>query len=448
MLIIASDLHLTDGTSGETIQQGAFFLLRERLFSLAYDASWRAPNVYIPIERIDLVLLGDILDVIRSSYWCSAPPHVRPWGNPADPDFITAVETVNRGILSHNAKSLGVIKSLSNHITVPAADTNHRPLASKDDFSGTNRVTVPVFTHYLVGNHDWFYHLPGAAFDRIRASVIEALGLSNAGGPFPHAPEEYPQLLEIYKAHNVWARHGDIFDGDNFDGDRNKSSLGDAIVVELLNRFPATVREKLGSQLPPECLDGLKEIDNVRPLVVIPTWIDSLLRRTCSKPQAEAVKTIWNSLANDFLEIPFVKEHTSALKFGLKLSTGISLATLSRALLWLKAKFGVGNEQPFYQNALTEEAYKNGTAHFIVYGHTHHYEMVVLKAANPKAGLSFDQVYINSGTWRAVHEIAAANTKSEEFAGYKVMTYLVFYQGNERVGREFETWSGALGTSS
>jgi hypothetical protein len=58
-----------------------------------------------------------------------------------------------------------------------------------------------------------------------------------------------------------------------------------------------------------------------------------------------------------------------------------------------------------------------------------------------------DRVYINSGTWRAVHEMAAAKPASEEFAGYKVMTYLVFYQGDEHVGREFESWSGALGTS-
>ncbi|HVO79066.1 MAG TPA: hypothetical protein VMT39_03560 [Candidatus Bathyarchaeia archaeon] len=397
MLLIVSDLHLTDGSSGETIQQGAFFLLRERLFSMAYDASWRAPGIYKPLERIDLVLLGDILDVIRSSYWCAAPPHVRPWGDPADPAFASAVEKINDGILRHNAKSLGVIKSLSEGITVPAADANHRPTAEKEDFSGSNRVTVPVFVHYLVGNHDWFYHLPGAAFDRIRASVVQTLGLCNPAGPFPHAPEEYPQLLKIYNAHQVWARHGDIFDGDNFDGDRNASSLGDAIVVELLNRFPATVREKLGSQLPPECLDGLKEIDNVRPLVVIPTWIDSLLRRTCTKPEAAAVKEIWNGLANDFLKIPFVKQHTSALKFGLKLSTGVSLATLSRALLWLKAKFGVGNEKPFYKNAISEEAYKKGMAHFIVYGHTHHHEIVVLRAANPKAGLAFDQIYLLFG---------------------------------------------------
>ena len=84
----------------------------------------------------------------------------------------------------------------------------------------------------------------------------------------------------------------------------------------------------------------------------------------------------------------------------------------------------------------------------IVYGHTHHHEIVVLRDANPKAGFAFDQIHINSGTWRVVHEMAAANTKAEEFAGYKVMTYLVFYQGDERVGRQFESWSGALGKSS
>jgi len=243
----------------------------------------------------------------------------------------------------------------------------------------------------------------------------------------------------------VWTRHGDIFDGDNFDGDRDKSSLGDAVVIELLNRFPTAVREKLGTQLPTECLDGLREIDNVRPLIVIPAWIDSLLRRTCDEEQSRSVKDIWNGLAKDFLRLPFVVQHKSALKFGLKVSTGLSIAALSCGLLWLKGKLGIGAEKPFYQNAYNERAYRDGTARFIVYGHTHHHEIVVLKAANPRAGLAFDEVYINSGTWRAVHEMAATG---EEFAGYKVMTYLVFYQADERVGRGFESWSGALGSSS
>jgi UDP-2,3-diacylglucosamine pyrophosphatase LpxH len=448
MLVIISDLHLTDGTSGETIREGAFFLLRERLVSLAYDASWRAVGVYRPIESIDLVLLGDILDVIRSSHWCDAPPHVRPWGDPNHPDFIEAVTKINAGILANNQKSVGVLKSLANFITVPAADRNHRPLEDKEGPHQNKRVTIPVRVHYLVGNHDWFYHLPQAAFDPARAAARDAIGLANPEGPFPHDPAEYPELLKIYAAHKVWARHGDIFDRDNFDGDRNKSSLGDAIVVELLNRFAAAVRERLGTALPAECLDGLKELDNVRPQIVIPAWIDSLLARTCSKAQAKAVMKIWNELVDNFLDIDFVKQHRSfSLKYGLKLTGGISLASLSGWLLWLRARFGVGSDAPFYPNALNEQAYRDGSAHFIVYGHTHHHEVVTLRAANLKTR-PFDQIYINSGTWRAVHEMGAARMKKPEFVGYKVMTYLVFYKGDERIDREFETWSGALGSST
>jgi len=113
----------------------------------------------------------------------------------------------------------------------------------------------------------------------------------------------------------------------------------------------------------------------------------------------------------------------------------------------LKAKFGAGSDGQFYPNALTEKAYRDGSAHFIVYGHTHHHEIVTLRAANLKT-CPFDQLYINSGTWRAVHEMAVAELKKPEFVGYKVMTYLVFYQGDEHGDREFETWSGALGSST
>ena len=66
MLVIISDLHLTDGTSGSTISPGAFQLLGERLTDLAIGASQRRDGTYRPIERVDLLLLGDVFDVIRS----------------------------------------------------------------------------------------------------------------------------------------------------------------------------------------------------------------------------------------------------------------------------------------------------------------------------------------------------------------------------------------------
>ena len=57
MLVIISDLHLTDGTSGATISAGAFEVFAERLQDLACAASYRADGSYRPIEQLDVLLL-------------------------------------------------------------------------------------------------------------------------------------------------------------------------------------------------------------------------------------------------------------------------------------------------------------------------------------------------------------------------------------------------------
>ena len=65
MLVIISDLHLTDGTSGATISPWAFEIFAQELRDAAISASWRADGKYRPVDRVDLILLGDGLDVIR-----------------------------------------------------------------------------------------------------------------------------------------------------------------------------------------------------------------------------------------------------------------------------------------------------------------------------------------------------------------------------------------------
>ncbi len=127
MLVIISDLHLTDSTSGQTIRCGAFEAFRERLRDLAYDASWRPdPNRpkgrYKPIEELHLVLMGDILDVIRSVKWCAAPPSVRPWGDVHTSAVIDKVAEITADILRNNEDSLQIIRSISDGaITLPVA---------------------------------------------------------------------------------------------------------------------------------------------------------------------------------------------------------------------------------------------------------------------------------------------------------------------------------------
>lgn len=69
MLVIISDLHLNDGTTGATLSGGAFQVFVDRLREMAWRASWRADGRYRPLDRIDIVLLGDVLDIIRSQRW-------------------------------------------------------------------------------------------------------------------------------------------------------------------------------------------------------------------------------------------------------------------------------------------------------------------------------------------------------------------------------------------
>jgi len=113
MLVIISDLHLTDGTSGQTIKARAFQIFAERLQELARDASTRKSGLYKPVERIDIVLLGDILDAIRSTTWDQPPSKVRPWDDFRKSEFTDQVQHVTDRVLAHNRDALDVLRSLS-----------------------------------------------------------------------------------------------------------------------------------------------------------------------------------------------------------------------------------------------------------------------------------------------------------------------------------------------
>ena len=451
MLVIISDLHLTDGTSGQTIKENAFRIFTERVRDMALDASFRQDNTYRPVERIDILLLGDILDVIRSTAWLEEGATARPWSDPSNNAFVEKVKAISDAILEHNTLSLAHLRNLSqdNGLTLPPPDTTGKQPADE-----ASQCPVAVNIHYMVGNHDWFYHLPGAAYDPLRQNVVEAMGLANdfkAG--FPHDPEESAELAQVLREHEVLARHGDIYDPFNFAEDRDASSLGDCIVVELLNRFPLAVNALMGPELPQACLDGLRELDNVRPMIAIPIWIDALLQKTgVGRREIKKVKGIWDDLVDDFLQLDFVRDRDSffnpldsvdKLQIALKFSKGISLRAAGGLAAWWNEQIG-GGDASYYPHAAKERAFKNRRARYLVYGHTHDHEIVPLDASFP-GSQRFDQIYFNSGTWRRVHRLAKVQPDEQEFIAYDVMTYLSFFKGDERKGRPFACWSGALG---
>lgn len=461
MLLIISDLHLTDGSSGETVHQGTLRAFRDRLRSLAYAASWRSDNRYRPIEELNIVLLGDILDVLRSSKWLEerrgGPSRIRPWDDPRCGELPEKVRTITEGILKRNAAFFAMIKELHGTTIpcVPPATLEGRPLRATDGEVRGCRIPVRVRIHYMVGNHDWFYHLPYSPYVDIRRRIVETLGLENDPSlPFPHDPEELAAhtVRKVFDEHRLFARHGDIYDRFNFAGDRDVASLGDAIVVDLVTSFAVEVKAQLSDSLPEECLRGLREIDNVRPLLMVPVWVGGLLRRTCPDARLRRqVQEVWGDLTSRFLHLPFVRQSLTGadrekIRWGLTISKNILNPEGSRLMRWLGGKIG-SRKHSYYPFALREKWFRNRRARFVVYGHTHQHELVPLDSCFAVEGM-VHQIYLNSGTWRPVHELARSNSSREVFVSFHTMTYLAFFKGDERDGRTFECWSGALAKSA
>ncbi len=447
MLVIVSDLHLTDGTSGMTVSPGAFSIFAERLQEMAAAASWRADGNYRPIERMDLVLLGDVLDVIRSTQW-NAQQCIRPWSHSDTPALATMVHQIVDAILARNDETLGLLRNLNSEqgIRVAPALRNGRPALGHTQ-------PVPVRIHYMVGNHDWFFHLSGEPWNELRQKIVRQMGLANrADAPFPHDIVESDELLQTMRRHKVTARHGDLFDPLNFEGDRDASSLGDVIVIELLNRFAVEVEKQLADDLPDGTVFGLREMDNVRPLLMIPVWIDGILERTCPLPSMrKRVKSVWDRIVDDFLTIDFVHQHDTwrpndvvdglqqVLKFSKRLSTGWA----SSILQWVNGLRG-STSNSYAAMAMAEQDFRNRRSKHIVYGHTHTAESVPLDASYAE-GYVLNQMYFNAGTWRRVHRPTQLAPSEHEFIADDVMTYLAYFQGDERKDRPYETWSGTLG---
>lgn len=455
MLIVISDLHLTDGTCGQSISPAAFHLFADRLREVVRRASYRKGGVYRPLEEVTILLLGDILDVQHSTLWLKdkdgRPNPARPWSRIDDAAFIRTVDEITTDILTHNEQSIRLLKNLTTpdgFLHLPPANREGQPARF-----ALKSVPVRARLYYMAGNHDWFYHLPGEAFESIRQKVRQAMGLANSPGPFPHQANELPELEAALQAHGVYAQHGDLYDSFNYDRKfgRDHAALGDAFAVEVINRFPVQVADEMKDAVPPALVTALGELVNVRPVLAAPLWISSQLQQNnVPLPLQRRLKAIWNDLGNEFLKNPFVREYDQRLKLdmvdGLEalfgLTSAISFEDLNKLVLWIRKHFW-REGLTLAQHALREKAFMDKTAQYIVYGHSHHHEVVPLDYVRTTAGMS-SQMYLNAGTWHTYYDLAIHKPKEQKFIPYQVLSYLVFYREDEHQGRRYETWSSAF----
>ncbi len=434
MLVFLSDIHLTDGSSGTTIDPRAFNKFSRMLTDIVGDPEKSK------IRNIEIVLLGDIFDVIRSTLWLrgenSDPKKpIRPWSTATESDgsgwnLQKYTEEIVDKITSQrkNTEALGYLKDFQKQ----CADAGIR-----------------VDLSYLIGNHDWLIN----RFASTRQKTADFLGMPD---PKFYAKNRFP-YDRVFDDYQVMARHGDYYDDFNYEGDRDASSLGDAIVIDLLNRFPEAVANDpvLGKDL--GLVEQLREIDNVRPLLDIPAWIQGVCNY---RHGVEAqVHCIWNDLVDKFFKIKFVKDHdrfgpdmVDLLQMALHLSSSFSYGRLQEILgnwtvrhLYLKA-------DDYRKYANNEAPLKNNSVGYVVYGHTHSPEqrpldIVPIPPSNPgEQTRIMEKLYFNTGTWRKVFEQTSFDRENCEFIGWHVLTFVVFYLEQEKgKDRNYEVWSASLG---
>ncbi len=212
MKIFLSDLHLGDGKERDDFR-----------FHKEFDDLVR--RLSGQFETIEMVLLGDIFDLIRTQKYYEFEG------------------------LPHPEVKLRVMEDIAEQ---------HVPFFRTLKFFAEGRGHS---LRYVIGNHDF-----GAYLDpRLLAIIREKFGL-------PLTPERNYRDESL----GIWAEHGHQRDiiNNTFSEDNTpvEYCLGDKIVVEIVDKFFEAVREKqteLG--IDPVVINDL---DNVRPQSAIVNWLD------------------------------------------------------------------------------------------------------------------------------------------------------------------------------
>ena len=430
MIVVISDIHLNDGTVCTGTDAGAAELFWENLRDQVDRAGHRSDGSIKPVDTVDLILLGDIFDFIRSNRWLAEC--ARPW----DPinAIVPTVSAICEDIIATNSEFLAVFK-----------ENAQKPIKVTG-----GEVTVNV--HYMVGNHDWMLWASVPAMHDVRKRIVEVMGLSKTvGRQFCWTIGENQYLETQCLKHRTYVQHGDMHDSVNYHAwqGRGAASLGDAIVIELVTAWPRKALELVAQRSPNHSLSAqtverIKEIDNVRPSSqaavyarrVIESLTDPIHRAALSDALKECTSAITKTeiyrrvLKNN----PTVALQIAALNW---LQPFVPTPVMS-AITWVADLFDTG-----YATAASKEKWVDTNwCDFVVYGHTHVAEVTGIGA--PMLGKQ--KIYINSATWRPSHtEIKMGKLESFPYFHQKNMTWVAIYQGNERKGKTHEIWDGSLG---
>jgi hypothetical protein len=195
-------------------------------------------------------------------------------------------------------------------------------------------------------------------------------------------------------------------------------------------------------------VDEIDDIDDVRPVYAVPAWVR---QQSAIKPELlRPIREVWSDVVDEFLANDFVRDwlRTQHKMFSLDLGKKLRLLLeLSRnRVIQHGSDERLTQLYRFFQQSFdgkmsavaAAELQKRRGLRYVVNGHSHFASMQPLGRIDGKPA-----VYFNTGTWRAVHQIGHDLGGRPSFLPYDAMSYLVFFPDGDKLGRDYEWWTGA-----
>lgn len=425
MLVLLSDLHLTDESTARNVNPEAFDLFGSEVIETARKRGARETHV---------VLLGDILDLVRTDHWLreGIPPGARPWGGALDP--ATAMNTDSDLVLAQFRAILARI------LERPAARQLITVLKLLRQSAPSLRVT------YVVGNHDrvlW-------NFAELRQEVRAAIPEINEIVPFLRLDE-----------YAVLARHGHEWDVnchgwefrnrvllprehvDRFSEEaRRVMAIGEVVTAELMGGL---IHHVAGLGASASIIEQLKDVNNLRPILSVFEWLDWIgapkagrdreilhegMRRALDGVLSSSLARRWDALRRDFLisgDLVDRLQQARTLLLGPNFDSFRGrVGALQRVQGALPGLFD--ESETLLEGARSEEVFRESSPaspiQRVVYGHTHRARHDYFKGFQDGTV----QMYVNTGTYLPLISEAA---DGHSFASSIQMTLLYVYRADE-----------------
>jgi UDP-2,3-diacylglucosamine pyrophosphatase LpxH len=403
MLVILSDLHFTDETTSRDVHGEAFtgVLQNEIIASLNSKAA----------RELQLVLAGDIIDVVRTDFWIMryvnspAARNTLPWNGALDPDTAMNKETA---VMLAGYKEM--IERVCRGRSFLAFCSMLKALCD-----ACAKLSIPFAVTYIIGNHDRVLNNFSALRDQLQ-NKIEAL---------TQVKIQFSRELYL-PTYDTFIRHGHVWDaechgyeiytkvlhpGEALDIQSERAhcvqAIGEVITAELMSGIVCRVRERLmaDNKLNEKTafLEAVKDINNVRPMFRLAEWLEWLRQGQMDDYEKtvlmDAARASALAAMNTSLAQVWKQTLSSTSRLALKAAESaikheINFDFLVKAVkTFLSFKVGESGKDRYADKA-SEEAAARG-AQYVVYGHTHEAKSVYYSGRQDNKVI----FYINSGSY-------------------------------------------------